>query len=338
MSRYPKIAKVWTYVRHKSPVEIASIARKRLYCRIKGYPSAIVIEPSARCNLRCAMCWASEARAQVEKKFLRYQEFADIADDIAPFCSDVFFSFCGEPLLNQDIYRMIEYAKQKGLHVGLSTNATLLTRRNATRLLEAGPDHVVISLDAASQGGYDLMRVGGDFDAVIRGVRLLTGEKKRRGQYSTTINLQMILTRKSGPVNAFVRLARDLGADMVTVKSLFIEPHADRDYVDRLVRDYLPDHPISRYDRREDGGILLKKTGPCPSVRVPVIASNGDVYVCCFDVVGEYKQGNAIDEGFSRVWNKASYRQFRKERMRERGLFMCNYCHYRGMPEEIILL
>jgi radical SAM protein with 4Fe4S-binding SPASM domain len=331
--------KLLAYTRHKSLSEVVRIARKRLYCRLRGYPHSIVVEPSARCNLACAMCWASEAREHIEKKFLSYQEFKGVVDDVASFCANVTFSFCGEPLLNPDVYDMIAYARQKGINVGLSTNGMLLNEDNVARLLDAGLNQVVVSLDAADQQTFETMRVGGDFHSVVNAVRIFAREKKKRRQKGTLINLQMIVTQKNAhQVDDFVGLARDLGADVASIKSLFVEQRARQDYVDKLIQDYLPEHDISRYKRRADGSIVLKKMGPCPGVNYPVIASNGDVYVCCFDIFGEYSQGNAISEKFSKVWRKASYRQVRATNMLPRRLPMCNYCSYVGVPEKVILL
>ena len=90
---------------------------------------------------------------------------------------------------------------------------------------------------------------------------------------------------------------------------------------------------VSRYVENAEKGVLLKKTGLCPNNKSPVITSDGDVHVCCFDILGEYKQGNALSEKFFTIWNKPGYKKFRKESMLRRQLPLCRTCIYPGAPE-----
>lgn len=325
----------WRYIRHKGIAKIAAIIKKRLYCKISSYPNSFMIEAASKCNLACPMCWAYKANEYRRNSFLKYQDFQKIIDDIDSFCSKIFFSFCGEPLLNSDIYKMIAYAEEKNMAVGLSTNATLLTEDHAINLLDANIDEIVVSLDAATEGTYESMRTGRDFYKVINGVKFLIEEKHKRRLIAPMVILQMVLTKKNeSEINEFVRLAREIKADKVTIKSLFIDHHGSSGYIDKLITEYyLPDHHVSRYKQDADGTIKLKKKGSCPNNRSPVISSDGDVCVCCFDILGEYKQGNAINDSFRNLWNRPGYRHFRKESMLNRKLPMCRVCAYSNVPE-----
>src|ERR1035441_3220933 len=94
----------------------------------------------------------------------------------------------------------------------------------------------------------------------------------------------------------------------------------------------LPNHEISRYKWNEAGETVLKEAGVCCDIRSPVISSDGDVFPCCFDLFGQHRQGNAVQDSFFKIWNRRSYRLFRKKMMRERKLEMCSACAYRDMP------
>lgn len=322
------------FVRHVGIIKTARILKKRLYCKIKGYPNSFLFEAASRCNLECSMCWAYKVGEYRKNTFLSYDGYKKIIDNIEPFCSKIFFSFCGEPLLNKDIFKMIKYADQKNMAVGMSTNAMPLTKENTIRLLEAGLYEIVVSLDAADKQTYESMRVGGNFDEVVRKVRFLTEEKMKRRLIAPIVILQMILTKKNeDQIDKFMNLAKDINADRVTIKSLFIDHHGDEGYIKKLSNEFMVNHQVSRYSKNKSGGIALKNLGPCPNNRSPVISSDGDVYICCFDIFGEHRQGNAVEDNFCNIWNKQSYKKFREEVMLRRKLALCRVCVYSDVPE-----
>lgn len=148
------------------------------------------------------------------------------------------------------------------------------------------------------------------------------------------IILQMVLTKKNmNEINEFIELGKMAQADGISIKSMFIDHHGDESYIRKLVDEYLPAHYISRYIREEDGSVILKKTGLCPNIKSPVIASDGNIHICCFDIFGEYKQGNAIDKNFCDIWRSDGYHRFRKEIMLNRKLPLCRVCVYSEVPE-----
>ncbi|MEW6409350.1 MAG: radical SAM protein [Nitrospirota bacterium] len=333
--KFRRLAQLIRYSRTRGPLKVARIIKKSFYCKVSGYPNSLMIEAASKCNLSCAMCWAYKAYERRRNNFLSYTEYKKIIDDIEFFCSKIFFSFCGEPLLNKDIYKMIEYANQKNILVGLSTNAMLLTEENAIKLLEAKPAEVIISLDATNKDIYEAMRIGGDFDTALQRAKFLAEEKKRRKQNTPEVILQMVVTKKNeSEIDEFIKLSEAISADGVCIKSMFIDHHGDESYRRKLIDEYLPvTHDICRYTKCEDGSVILKKTGLCPNINSPVIASDGNVHICCFDILGEYKQGNAIEENFCDIWHRNDYVQFRNNIMLNRKLPLCQVCVYSDVPE-----
>lgn len=53
----------------------------------------------------------------------------------------------GEPLLRDDIFEIIQYAKSKGFIINLNTNATLIENKLLKKLLKSKPSIISISLD-----------------------------------------------------------------------------------------------------------------------------------------------------------------------------------------------
>ncbi|MDH5570506.1 MAG: radical SAM protein [Gammaproteobacteria bacterium] len=338
MNKYIRVAqKAYIYLRYKNPYELYIFLRKRLVSKIYGYPTKLDIEATGICNFTCSMCWCYRATDIRNNKMLSFDDFKKIIDDVESYCSEIFFSGCGEPLLNNEIYGMIEYAKSKHIHTGLTTNGSALTMTNATRLIDSNPDKIIISLDASESTAYKTMRIGGDFNQVIEGISNLSQENKKNQKKTTQIVLQMIITKKNEhQLNDFIELAKELEVDLVSFRSLFIDHRGDKKYVDNLISNYLTDHEISRYKIDSNSDIELKSSGKCPSTKLPIITSDGDIAVCCHDIFAEHKQGNIINNSFKKVWNDDAYVKFRDQVMTNRKLSICRYCNYSNRSEKLI--
>ena len=65
----------------------------------------------------------------------------------------------GEALINPQLAEMIKYAKEKGVErIWLNTNGLLLTPKKSRELLEAGLDRLEVSIDAASEKTFSLIK------------------------------------------------------------------------------------------------------------------------------------------------------------------------------------
>lgn len=128
-------------------------------------PNSLVIEATNRCQMNCIMC-PREAMASTLQD-MPLDLFKKIIDQTADFIEYVDFALRGEPLLNRDIYAMINYAKTKGIYTGLQTNGLLLTKENCETLLASGLDYLAISLEAVSEKTYDKIRKQGCFKEVM---------------------------------------------------------------------------------------------------------------------------------------------------------------------------
>ncbi|MFC1890448.1 radical SAM/SPASM domain-containing protein [Thermodesulfobacteriota bacterium] len=97
-----------------------------------------------RCNLRCAMCdiWKVRGREEMDTG-----EVLRIVDEMKAWGVEYFVLTGGEPLLRDDIFRIIEYASRLGIHVCMTTNGALVDRETADRLASAGLHSVDVSID-----------------------------------------------------------------------------------------------------------------------------------------------------------------------------------------------
>jgi len=124
------------------------------------FPLAVSWEVTRRCTRRCAYCesWRGEWDE------LNTQEALAVVDDLGAAATRFLSLTGGEPLLRDDLPRIVERAAGLGIRVGLSTNGDLLPER----LPELkGLRHVILSLDGGPEI-QDRLRGEGAYEATLR--------------------------------------------------------------------------------------------------------------------------------------------------------------------------
>lgn len=118
--------------------------------------TAIVIEPVYGCNLRCKTCWGGMKLVDSRPARMAWETFARIIDHLPKSVESVTFSLAGEPLLHDDICRMITYAHSAGLRVILATNGTLLTGELLERIAASPLSVINVSVETDLEMGRDM--------------------------------------------------------------------------------------------------------------------------------------------------------------------------------------
>src|SRR5579883_1277769 len=155
-------------------------------------PRRIQVEVTGACNLRCRMCIVRYAPALDRTASMPFEEFKSLVDGV-PGLQEVVLQGIGEPLMAPDLFRMLEYATAKGVKAGFNTNATLHTRRNARRLLDAGVDWLCFSLDGATPETYEFVRDRSRFAVVERNISGFVRLMHERGLSKPDLSLVMVL-------------------------------------------------------------------------------------------------------------------------------------------------
>ena len=104
----------------------------------------IYLEISNRCNLRCAFC-PGTGRAP---RAMSEEEFSSLLPKLRPWTDYLYFHLMGEPLCHPHLDRFLELAGRAGFKVILTTNGTLLAKRQELLLRSPGLYKVNISLHA----------------------------------------------------------------------------------------------------------------------------------------------------------------------------------------------
>lgn len=184
----------------------------------------VYIEPTNACNLDCTICmrnvWDEPSGFMSSPTFERILEGLSQVDP-AP---GVFFGGYGEPLAHPDIIQMVRKARQDGFEVELITNGTLLDRKTAQELIDAGLNRLWVSIDGASPQGYADIRLGSALPEVTNNLMELA--YLRWSQSSSLPRIGIAFVAMKGNIHelpAVVRLAKRMGADQVLVTNIL--PH-----------------------------------------------------------------------------------------------------------------
>lgn len=184
-------------------------------------PRELQVEVTAACNLRCRMCLV-RYRPPLDRAegSLSFERFCAIVDAL-PELRTLTLQGLGEPLLAPDLVRMIAYAAARGVRAGFNTNATLLTRRAAERLIDAGLDWLCVSLDGATAATYESIRDGARLARVARNVRGLVQVMRERHAARPALSIVFVAMRRNvAELPALVALAAAWGVPAVRVQNL----------------------------------------------------------------------------------------------------------------------
>ena len=188
------------YLFHRYRYDVFPVTKE-----LDGYSPCVQIEPTSICNFRCVFCFQTDPLLTQRKEGhmgqMPVERFKAVIDQIEGHVEFVTLASRGEPLLTKGIEEMLAYASGKFLGFKINTNATFLDERRAHAILEADPNTLVFSADAADPETYAQLRVNGDFEKVMGNIRRFKEIKERDYPSSRTI------TRVSGV--AFDRTRQD---------------------------------------------------------------------------------------------------------------------------------
>jgi len=271
------------------------------------------------------MCITGAQAMTRPKGRMDVNSYRRVIDDLATGLWLVQFWNQGEPFLHPDFLEMVAYAKSKGVMAMTSTNGHFLNE-NAGGLVDSGLDEIIVSLDGTDQETYASHRVGGNFETVVSGIRTLVAMKEERKSRRPLVNLQcLVLKQNEDQISEILELGRDLGVDVVTLKSVQV-------YSDEQAETFLPeDENFRRYEKRgESYQVKSELPNWCRFLWVgAVLNCDGSLAPCCFDKDNELAFGNAFNssESSRQIWKGEKSMNFRNAVLEDRSRFeICRNC------------
>jgi MoaA/NifB/PqqE/SkfB family radical SAM enzyme len=272
---------------------------KYIAARYKKFPQLLSVELTTICNSKCIMCPRRHLKRPL--KHMSKQLFEKIIQDcIKKPLKKINFFWFGDPLCHPQITKFLRYArgKLKKTKFYVSTNAELLTKDKADEILSKKLlDVINFDIDGYSKQTYEKIRIGLDFDKVVRNVCYFIEKRKRLKLKKPEIRLTIIKMKQTEhEIEPFKKHWRKL-ADKVEVT----------DYNTWL--GAMPDKNI--------GGTLEHSQKnffnyPC---RHPwyemVIASDGSAGLCCLDYNLTAPLGNVKDKTIQQIWQGKTIERYR---------------------------
>lgn len=247
------------------------------------FPLTVLLDTANYCNLRCSMC----ARQVMTRKKGRMKRdlIEKVVDEIAMVNKNtrLWMNFYGEALIikRTGLYEMIAYAKQKQIGtVLINTNANLLDEGCTRRLIDSGLDEMHIGIDAATLETYQKLRVGGDFDKVVRNAKKAIKIVRNSPKKKPKIVIQFVETQENKEE-----------------KDRFIE-YWKKEGVPVLVRPKVSWAGAVRADN-----LTRIDRQPCYwGMDTATVAWDGQVVLCAVDYDGKFIAGNVNDKSLQSIW------------------------------------
>lgn len=188
-------------------------------------PASLVIETTTRCNQQCAGCLRHWDQSPAQ----------DMSDEVfaaavsRPGVETAMLYGLGEPLMDPALFDRIRAARRQGLLVQISTNAVLLNESARRRLLDAKPDTVIFSLDAADAETYERVHGSADFARVVENVTAFV-EAARKANGPRCVAQMVCLPENTHQRAGFIqRFAGLVGWQNVRCKTDETRPRREQD-------------------------------------------------------------------------------------------------------------
>ena len=303
----------------------------------------LFLELTTQCNERCFHC-GSSCTPQRPEDLLTLEEYRAILDQVKEDFDLTKLQLCitgGEPLLRPDFFEILGYAHGLGYHWGMTSNATLITKDVAHRLVETGMGTISVSIDGLRETHDKLRGLPGGYDAAMRGIRNLIEEKAFRAiQVTTVVNHENI-----GELDALFAILSEMDIDSWRVINL--EPIGralqwpermltGEDYkrLFSLIRDkrlagWPVEYGCSHYlgpvwEREVRDWYWICNAG----IYTASIMANGDIGACLdIERRPETIQGNIRQSRFRDVWENG-FSLFRRDL--NEGSDFCRGCEHAG--------
>ncbi len=266
--------------------------------RLSYPPYQFTIEPTNACNLHCSFCPQSAPdhfshRPVGYLTIENFRLFLDRVLDSDTSNRNVNLTLDGEPFMNREFLRMIELAIETGFFPIFATNGTLLGKKQADRLIAAGPFRA--SIDFASDSSI--------FETV----------RGRKGQYErlrTDITHLMEMSKSNRGIHLDIHdITPFAGIDpelsLARMRSLFPSDLPSRiRFGARQFHNFCGHLKTNRTSNRY-------RLCPYPWTQMAVTYS-GECVPCCRDTAGRSILGNLFEDSVMAIWNNNAYRSLRR--------------------------
>ena len=268
------------------------------------------IDPTRRCNIACSLCYTRRDHAAEDLDADRLGRMLDqVEQDTGAAVQELTFNWRGEPLMNPRFPELLAMvmARRSGFPVQFHTNAMLLTRRLAARVIAAAGDCTIyLSIDGGSRASHEANRGAGTYDRAIAGAWQLLDARGAAPRPRIVLYQLDLRERRAAYDDEFLRLARSVDAwqrvspILPSGDDLALPRQPETDGGAAMVSDWADVPPAAQLP-----------AGPCFWAGNAVCVSPaGEAFVCLLGRHGSGRVGNLCSEPLSALVRRA--RRFRE--------------------------
>lgn len=295
-------------------------------------PFVIYIDPTNLCNFRCKFCPTSDEEllrsVNRPKKIMPLDLYSKIIDDIARFDAKLKLLSLykdGEPLLNPNFSEMVRLAKNADIaeRIWTKTNGSLLKPELNRKMIDAGLDHICISIEAVSSQGYlDIAGIDIDYAALVSNIEDLYLHRGNCEIYVKIADVNLTDQQKAKFYSDFQPISTHIGIEKLMGWS----------------NSGVKDFTLGTNPETYDGLPFTDKEVCAYPFYVMAVNSDGTVSVCGNDWSQQTVVGDATKQSLQDIWHGEHLYQFRimmlnKDRKLNKA---CGECYYlRIVPDNI---
>lgn len=277
---------------------IRTLLNHETYCNFP--PRKIYIEPTNICNLKCVHC-VHDGTMTRKPGYFDLELYKDLIEQVKHLAlhTKIQFTGVGEPFFHKDIFEMISIAADYGFFTLMNTNANLLDKEKAEKLVDSGLDYLHVSLDGLTPSTYEKIRRGGDFKKVINNLFTLFEARYEKKGYHLAVILGFVeQARNRHELDSYMDFFAKFPFHHVVAGELFNHMGAIQEASEVYT----------------DKNSLPPEQFPACNTPWDLLSFNcdGNAVGCNYDFDNRFVTGSLKDEGVLDIWNNERMRFFRQ--------------------------
>ena len=276
---------------------------------LRCLPYYYLIDVCNVCNLRCPLCPTGNTTIARKQAMLSLEQYKEFFGKIKEYALVVSLYNHGEPLLNPEIFSIIEHTHRNRIGTNISSNFNWPQPVEINDFMRSGLDYVTVSLDGVTQETYQQYRVRGDVTEVFDNLKRLLSARKALKSKTPFVEWQFIVFKHNEhEVEAARKLASEIGVDLLRFISPGVPPEDMHNL--ELQEKWMPRNPwigsgIARLV--EERGYVFDRA--CFYLyRSMFIYPGGGVTPCCFAHDDKLDFGNLYNNSVPEIRNNKTYR------------------------------
>lgn len=282
-------------------------------------PRIVHFDVTSNCNSNCIYCLSSDRMKK--QKDLSTKKIMDVLKELSSLGTWILTISGGEPLLRDDIFKILDYAKEKEISIRLFTNGILIDDLTAKKLSKYKDTMIIqVSLDSNNPKHHDIQRgMKGSYLKTVNGIKNLIKHdiKTVVSSVITPITLQDVEATADFIHKLGIGYLRIGNANLYSNKAKYNKDKIELDEkqvkvlgekIKKLAETYKSSMKFSlspnaiNYNNSEGPYDVASCTAGVVSL---YITSLGEVYPCIALCYPELKAGDIHKDPLIKIWNNA---------------------------------